>query len=103
MLRTPLRSIDPNGRRGIELSPYQRGLIIGRYQENATPARIAKDLQIADSTVRDSIANDPQQEQGKSLSRSGRPSKLSLRDTKPAAAKLFLIISSLKTSIRACG
>jgi hypothetical protein len=41
MLRTPLGPRSGNERRGPELTPYQRGLIVGAASSGAKPAQLA--------------------------------------------------------------
>ncbi|KFY70741.1 hypothetical protein V499_08970 [Pseudogymnoascus sp. VKM F-103] len=70
--RRPLASITGNRLPGAQLSPYQRGQIIGRQSEGATPTKIARDLNLDRSTVRYTIATDPFRTEGKSLPRTPR-------------------------------
>ncbi|KAJ9196306.1 hypothetical protein DTO164E3_6362 [Paecilomyces variotii] len=80
MPRRPLGQIDPNGRRGNELSPYTRGIIMGRVFDKVTPTKIGRDLQIARATIVSTIEKDPERDNGESLLRPGRPEALSPRD-----------------------
>ncbi|RFU28819.1 hypothetical protein B7463_g7528, partial [Scytalidium lignicola] len=62
-----------------DLSPYMRGKIMGKVEEGKSPAQIAKDLNIPDSTIRDTIFKDKLRNDGKSILRPGRPDKYSER------------------------
>ena len=72
-LRTPLRSISGNERRFKDLTPYQRGLIIGKFECGLTPTEVAADLDIPVSTIRDTIKFHPERTDGQSKARFGRP------------------------------
>ncbi len=81
MLRTPLGPRDGNARKGKDLTPYQRGIIIGSSKIGGSPAAIAKAYQIPDSTVRTTLARAAQRnDTGASRPRSGRPKAVSDRD-----------------------
>ena len=63
-----LHPISGNRIAGNELSPYLIGMIVGKYEEGRNKARIAKDLKLRDSTIRDAQRNE-----GISKSRGGGP------------------------------
>jgi hypothetical protein len=67
--RRALAPISSNRQPGDQLSPYQRGQILGRQSEGATPTKIAHDLNLDRSTVRYTIAVDLIRTEGKSLPR----------------------------------
>jgi len=71
--RTPLGSISGNERRWKDLTPYQRGLIIGKFKCGLTPREVAANLEIPLQTVRDTIKFHPERTDGQSNARSGRP------------------------------
>jgi IS30 family transposase len=73
--RRPLGEIDGNARRGIELSPFNRGQIIATRREGGSWNYIADQLKIARSTIRSTLYANPLRTQGHSLERSGRPPK----------------------------
>ena len=50
-LRTPLRSISRNRPKGLEISPYIRGQVIGKALEGIDPTSITKDLKLTRSTI----------------------------------------------------
>lgn len=52
MQRTPLATISANHARYTELTPYQRGLLIGAAASGATPVAIEKTSGVRESTVR---------------------------------------------------
>ncbi|KAH7317234.1 hypothetical protein BKA65DRAFT_483480 [Rhexocercosporidium sp. MPI-PUGE-AT-0058] len=62
-----------------ELSPYLQGKIIRKAEEGKKPAQIAKELQIADSTVRDTLKLDLVRNKGASQARLSRLEKYSVR------------------------
>src|SRR5436190_17398945 len=72
-LRTALRSISGHERRFKDLIPYQRDLIIGKFECGLTPTKVAADLDIPVSTIRDTIKFHPEHRDGQSKARSGRP------------------------------
>lgn len=71
-IRRPLASISSNRLPKCQLSPYQRGQILGKQSEGATPTKIAHDLNLDRSTVRYTIAVDPLRNEGKSQPRTPR-------------------------------
>ncbi|WP_206734023.1 hypothetical protein, partial [Stenotrophomonas sp. MA5] len=80
MLRSPLQSINPNIRKGKELSPSQRGIIWGKYSAGVSKSAISRELQIPRTTVYDTIVKYPQRNETHSISRPGRPKKVTERD-----------------------
>ena len=79
--RTPLRAIDGNPKgRGPDLTPYQRGKIVGQSNAGDSPAEIQVLLGVSRGAVRGSIAQDHARPQGKSASHSGRPATYTDRD-----------------------
>lgn len=80
MLRVPLGQINGNRKRGPDLSPYTRGLIIARHQLDLKPRKISYQLQIARSTIYSTIQQEALRDNGNSLSRPGRPRAVSERD-----------------------
>lgn len=71
-IQRPLASITGNRLPKCHLSPYQRGQILGKQSEGATPTKIAHDLNLDRSTVRYTIAVDPLRIEGKSQPRTPR-------------------------------
>lgn len=100
MPRTPLRQIDPNPRRGGELSPYIRGQIIAYYNKKVKIIDIARELRIPSSTVKSTILQDPKRHNGESKARSGRPNILSSRDQRRILLEIkrdpFLTFSDIR-------
>ena len=80
MLRTPLSTISGNRRPNTELTPYQRGIIVGAQALGHTPVAIGKALNLPRTTVETTIRKEPERNNGETKSRSGRPRQLSLRD-----------------------
>ncbi len=78
--RRPLGEIDGKARRGIELSPFDRGQIIATRREGGSWNYIADKFKIARSTIRSTVSANPLRTQGHSLKRSGRPPKWNVRD-----------------------
>ncbi len=80
MPRAPLGSIDPNLLNRKELSPYQRGILVGRVSEGATTADIQKEFSLPESTIRTTITRASNRRNGASNPRSGRPKACSIRE-----------------------
>jgi len=78
--RTPLRPISGNIYRRKELTPYQRGQIVGYSLLSCSPTEISASLNIPESTVRDTLKKAPERHDGESSSRIGRPKLYSERD-----------------------
>jgi transposase len=62
------------------LSPYLRGLIIGKHESGINPSQISRDLQIPRTTVNGTIQRILHQNDGKSSPRSGHPQSYTERD-----------------------
>jgi hypothetical protein len=80
MLRTPLGSRSGNSRRGPELTPYQRGRILGAATLGRTPTQIADVENCPISTIKSTIELDLERNDGQSKPRSGRPKLYNDRD-----------------------
>ena len=78
--RKPLGPVSGNRLLGQHLSPYARGKIAGKAEEGATPASIAKELELEYSTVYRTIQNDLLRHEGKSLPRTPRKKSYSEHD-----------------------
>ncbi|KAK4981148.1 hypothetical protein LTR66_010193 [Elasticomyces elasticus] len=72
----------PKRRANTELSPYERGLILGAYKFGATTAEIAEDVGCGLSIVSTTVRRASSRRDGQSKPRSGRPKALSARDTR---------------------
>jgi len=79
-LRKALRDLSVNRVCNSPLSPYVRGIIIGRKLEGASNTAIAKALGLPKSTVDSTITLAPLREEGHSQPRSGRPPIYTDRD-----------------------
>jgi transposase len=82
MPRTPLAQIDPNSRIKKELTPFQRGQIIGKAECGLSKHQISRDLQIPRSTIQTILLKNYLQSNGKSFPRSGRPKSYTERDSR---------------------
>ncbi len=82
MLRTSLAQISGNHVRRTELTPYQRGVIIGAHSADASPGRISKLTNLPDFIVRITLKKAAEREDDQSRSRSDRPTMLFARDTR---------------------
>ena len=70
--RTPLRDTDGNQRfRGPELSPYQRGEIVGLRKGSKSPREIEVELSLSRRAVRYTLESIQVCDKGKTLPRSG--------------------------------
>ena len=66
MPRRPLAQISGNTTKRSELSPYLRGLIIGKHDSGITPSQISRDLKIPRTTINGTIQRILHQNDGKS-------------------------------------
>jgi transposase len=112
-IRTPLGSISGNRIPGGELKPYQRGKIIGKAEEGASIAKIARDLKCHESTVTYTIQQERLRNEGASLVRASRKKSYSDRDERNILryvrlnpkhtykqVKVFLQLKCSKTTIK---
>jgi hypothetical protein len=79
MLRTPLGPRSRNARRGPELTPYQRGLIVGAASLGKKPTRIARQYKLPLETVKSTLRLNLVRNEGQLKPRSGRPKAYSDR------------------------
>jgi transposase len=77
MTRPILAEVSGNSRKGPELTPYERGKVVARWEDGKTVPDIHRKMHIARSTIRNTIEAGSNREQGRSLPRSGRPKALS--------------------------
>ena len=80
MPRTPLGAISGNRPHGHELSPFQRGYLVGQAAQGRSYYEIAKAENLGKNTVRQAVLNASLQHHGVSRPRSGRPSIVTDRD-----------------------
>ncbi len=80
MPRTPLGPISANAPHCKELSPYERGLIVGRISGGATTAEVRKDLLVPESTIRTTLSRSSYRVDGVSKPRNGCPKSCSIRE-----------------------
>src|SRR5947199_10860558 len=78
--RTPLAPLDLNRIKNKELSPYLRGSIQTWAAIGLGTAEIARKTFLTPETVKSTLLRNSQRHEGITLSRSGRPQKLSRRD-----------------------
>jgi len=78
--RSVLGSISGNITHRKELTPYNRGVIIGKASTNTRPTQIAEELSIPRSTVQETLYKSPLHHNSKSASHSGALKKLSKHD-----------------------
>ena len=77
--RTPLGLINANERSSGELTPYQRGIILGLYSQGASFRNIENQYRIIHSTISDIIKFESIRKNGQSVIRPGRPPKHNAR------------------------
>src|SRR5438552_4800055 len=77
--RTPLGLINANKRSSGELTPYQRGIILGLHSQGASFRDIENQHGIARSTVADTIKFDSIRKDSHSVRRPGQPPKYNTR------------------------
>ncbi len=75
---TPLTPISGNSSCRKELTPYERGLIVGRSFRGASTAEIQKEFLVPESTIRSTISQAPLLNHSVSKPRSGRSKCCSL-------------------------
>ena len=80
MPRAPLGSIDPNLLNGKELSPYQRGILVGRISKDTTTADIQKEFSLPESTIWITIMRTSNQCNDASNPQSGCPKACSIQE-----------------------
>ena len=78
--RTPLTPLDLNRIRNQEISPWLRGSIQTWAATGLGAAEIARKTFLTPTTVKSTLLRNSQRHEGTTLSRSGRPSKLSCHD-----------------------
>jgi len=78
--RRPLQEISSNSTIRKELSPYQRGILVGASRASAKFSEISQALSVPKSTVHDTLKVDPERDNGKSKPRTGRPLAYTARD-----------------------
>jgi hypothetical protein len=71
-LRTPLQDISSNRLSREHLSPYIRGRVIGMSAEGASSSKIARHLDLAESTIKYTIKIDPLRIEGFSIPKAPR-------------------------------
>jgi hypothetical protein len=78
--RTPLRDTNGNRRfRGPELSPYQRGEVVGLRKAGYTPKAIEDELRLSRGAVRRTLESVHTRDNSYTLPRSGTPKKYTSR------------------------
>ena len=76
----PLTPVSGNRPRKSELTPYERGIIVGAQALGHTPTEIGKALNFTKLTFQTTIQKQLERNNGISKSRSGRPGVLSDHD-----------------------
>ena len=79
-LRHPLREISGNIPKRRELTPYERGQVIGAAKCGVKPNAISTELSLSRWTVRTTLSREPLRKDGASQPQSGRPRTYSERD-----------------------
>lgn len=80
--RRPLASLSLNNLPNKELSPYERGKIVGARSAGVGLGTIAKAMHTTKSTVQTTLRRQPVRHEGHSQPRSGRPAEYSDRDVR---------------------
>ena len=78
--RTVLGSISKNRRFNCELTPYQRGQVIGLEAQGLSQRKIGAQLSVSRGAVTSTLAGQKSRPQGESKPRPGQPLKYSMRD-----------------------
>ena len=95
MLRVPLVSISNNHVRKTELTPYQRGFIVGAHSAGINSFRIHKLTNLSNSIIHLILKNAAERDDGESKPRSDRPF-LYLYETNVI---LFELLESTRVSV----
>ena len=80
MQRSPLASISGNHIHKHELTPCERGIVVGVHSAGLTPSRIKRASGLGISTIKKTIQKASIRNHGQSFPRSGRPNLLNIRD-----------------------
>ncbi len=78
--RTPLAPISNNRPKGRNLRPDERGFLLGLSTADITPSKIFHQYRVPESTTRSTITLTSQRDNQVTQPRSGRLTKLSIRD-----------------------
>ena len=81
-IRSPLASISTNRRSNTELTPYQRGEIIGRRATGQSQYQIAAHVGLSRSTIQYTLDHQKSRPDGLSTPRAGHPLKFTARETR---------------------
>ena len=76
-IRTALASISANRKHGSELTPYQRGEIIGRSAAGQSQREIGAQLGLSNTTIQTTIERQKSRPNGYSAPHIGHPPKFS--------------------------
>jgi hypothetical protein len=89
--RRPLAEREVNlSRRGPELSPYQRGKIVGAHLAGKTPRELELEFNVSRGAIRSTLAQDAQRNDGVSQYRPGRKKIYTQRDRRMMLKNLRL-------------
>ena len=80
--RTALGQISTNRRRGPDLSPYQRGQIIGFSSTGLSQRKIATQLHLSNGAIQSTLRCQKSRPDGVSAPRPGHPPKFTERETR---------------------
>ena len=78
--RTPLAQISTNREPNTELTPYERGIIIGLHSAGLSHLKIGAQLGLSPATIQSTIEREKSRPIGLSVPRTGRPLKYTLRE-----------------------
>jgi transposase len=99
-----LGAISGNRFKNCELSPFQRGIIIGKHSTVLTAFKIAKELKLDPGTVRYTIAKNPERYDGRTKGRNGRPRQYTDAEERLVLRHVRLNPKDTYTEVlRACG
>ena len=79
-LRVPLSGISANIQRRRELSPYERGIIVGVSKTTDSATVIAQLTKVPRTTIQSTLLIDSEHDEGTTKPRSGRPKIYDERD-----------------------
>jgi hypothetical protein len=102
--RRPLQEISSNSTIRKELSPYQRGILVGASRAGTKLSEISQALSVLKLTIHDTLKIDSERDNSKSKPRTGRPFSYSSRDEHKVLRFVYILPKSIYDDIqKECG
>jgi hypothetical protein len=99
-IRIPFGKLSGNRRLEKQLTPFERGCIIGRYSLDGKPASVAAYYSMPRQTVESIIKASPYRIQGANLPKSGRPKVYTDRDYRSLLRHIRLHLKDTYDQVR---